>query len=225
MNYFDILINRLLDSQKLKGFTFKKGTSSFVQKFDGGWRKIELPHAHSIVQPSYSVRFDVAYDWYKKFCILSAADQRHTITVGASNKTLGHREFFFFGLAGNGNDDIELYHLEKSVLECATVFFNKYKSIEDVYQYLIEPVIAGNDGLLKIHDGGGEDWFFQYLTICRIVAPQNYEKYKEILLDYEAKWTTGERTNPNFMFYHDRLDEILSYMESLDFSKMMNKSK
>lgn len=56
------------------------------------------------------------------------------------------------------------------------------------------------------------DWVFEYLKLCRIVAPKNYPTLKEILLkQVEFMHTRGE---PNIEIYYLKLEKILYDLEN-----------
>lgn len=67
---------------------------------------------------------------------------------------------------------------------------------------------------------GGFDWAMIDLTLCKIVNPKNYNKLKEIILDrIEFLYN---REEPNVAYYHDKIDDILRYLESLSTTDLEN---
>lgn len=220
MTKFEIIVERLKNESFLAGYTFVKSDSSFIQKFEGGWRKIGLDH-HSVssyltIRPVLLERFDIASKWFEKFSFKTLKDQRSIWTVGASPEMYDCTGYFYFD---DPDKFEETYSNLALVLEkCSQKLFNKFKSIQDVYTYNILPIIEANE----CYNDGGIDWFFEYLIICRIVAKENYDKLKEILLRH-ADWrmTRNKWPEPNMNYYYHRLDEILGYLESLDLEKMV----
>lgn len=67
---------------------------------------------------------------------------------------------------------------------------------------------------------GGFDWAMIDLTLCKIVNPKNYNKLKEIILDRIE--FLNNREEPNVAYYHDKIDDILRYLESLSTNDLEN---
>ncbi|MDE6343061.1 MAG: hypothetical protein K2K93_12175, partial [Muribaculaceae bacterium] len=105
----------------------------------------------------------------------------------------------------------ELNHMRESLIECSKCVFEGYSSLEDMYQREIVPMLNGERELPQ----GGMDWYFESLALCKIVAPENYPRLKEILLQH-AEYRM-QRKEPNMEMYYPRLDEILTYLENYDF--------
>lgn len=224
MTKFERIVERLKKEPFLSGFTFRKSDSSFIQKFDGGLRRIDLEHFNDIicitVLPHFEVRFDIAPKWFEKFSFKTLRDQRNNGTVGASSGMLGFEDGYDFENSQKDFDK-EYAALVKCLKSGAEEVFTKYATLEDVYKYDIVPILKG-EKLMK--DFGGVDYLFDYLMICRIVAPENYNQYKNLFLEYAdntKKHSGPGYRNPNMLYYCDMMDEICSYLESLDLDKMM----
>lgn len=77
-----------------------------------------------------------------------------------------------------------------------------------MYNRLIIPILECNRTLPDV----GADWAFMYLTLTRIVSPENYSAVKGLVLSQVNKM--AERNEPNIIEYMPRLDEIINAMES-----------
>ena len=224
MTKFERIVDQLKNEPFLSGFTFRKSDSSFIQKFEGGYRRIQLEHYNKLisisVQPQFDVRFDIAPKWFEKFSFKTLRDQRHNSTVGASSNMLGFECVYEFD---NSQKDFDKEYA--ALVEClkkgSKEIFSRYTSLEDVFQYDIVPILNG-EKLMKSF--GGVDYLFDYLMICRIVSPENYNQYKKLFLEYAEytkKYNGSGSPNPNMLYYCDMMDEIFAYLESLDLEKMM----
>lgn len=88
-----------------------------------------------------------------------------------------------------------------------------YATLQDYYEMNVVPLLNQNN---KIPDTGAE-WTFQYLALCKLVAPDKYDELKSIIVPQFTKlYKQGE---PNVKYYYPRLNEILSYLENNDIRK------
>lgn len=69
------------------------------------------------------------------------------------------------------------------------------------------PLLEGKRALPDV----GADWAFKYLTLTRIVSPEDYPAGKELVLAQVQKM--ANRHEPNVIDYFSRLDEIINVME------------
>jgi len=125
---------------------------------------------------------------------------------------LEQQDWFEFHIYDDDTQYEEKYKLLRdTIISCATTVFTKFQTLEDYYVNKIHPLLDENAKL----PWGGADWIFEYLAGCLIVAPENYNRLKEILLRHvEERYARNE---PNIMYYYDRMDEILNYLENYDF--------
>ena len=177
------------------------------------------------LHPGFTIRFDFVHRWFEKYGCKPLPVQRGNYTVGATPKkyNLGGKYGGTYIIELNTNSFIEdCDKIKQTIKICAEKFFSEYKTPEDVYIHDILPIIEGKKELPSI----GADWLFENLTICKVVAPENYEKLKDLSLE-RAKWLMtpngGSRPDGNMVHYYDRLDEILGYLESLSVEDLMKK--
>lgn len=222
MTTFERLVDQLKEDSFFKDFTFRKSDSSFIQKFDGGCRYIELEHWYAAicasVRPLFHVRFDFVHKWFEKFSFRTIQDQRSSDTVGISPSQLGLNDIYDF--YPEEKEFKQFNALKETIKICSASLFSKYQTPADVYINDILPRMEGRIAFRRL----GADWIFEYLTICKVVAPENYEKLKSQLLKH-AEWQMfgNERSEPNMVKYYYRLDEILGYLESLSTQDLMKK--
>ena len=210
---FDQIILELTSDVFFDDFRFRKRDSSFFRKTALGKDIIMLDHwkdgDNLIVYPQYLVRFDSLRIWFEKFSFKTKIDQRDGVYVGFSGEMLGSQGKFCFEL-NKSNYSVEINRLTTCLKSNGTLVFNAYSSLEKAYDMEIEPILNGTKELPDI----GADWFFENLTLCRLVHPENYERLKEIHLK-QARYMY-DRGEPNITAYYDRLDEILTYLENLN---------
>lgn len=121
-----------------------------------------------------------------------------------------HTDDKFYFYKDESNFIKEVKKLTECVKKASRTVFDAYSSLEKAYDMEIEPILNGTKELPDI----GADWFFENLTLCRLVHPENYERLKEIHLK-QARYMY-DRGEPNITAYYDRLDEILTYLENLN---------
>lgn len=228
---FSTIITELEKEPFLSDFKFKKSTSSFYKIINGGWKRIELDHWTEwgciSVRPQFDVRFDIASKWFEKFSYKKISVQRDYSVVGCapSMLDLGYgRLDSIVCFDKNGDDFNQKYqYLVDLLTRCSNSFFNKYNTIQDVYYDKILPIIEGKK---EMQDSGGIEWAFEYLTICKVVSPENYDKLKKLIreyINYRMYNPNLPTPDPNIAPYYNQLDEMFSYLESQTIDDLMNK--
>lgn len=217
---FGVIKSLLLQEPEFQGFVFRKQNNKFVFKFNGGAFFIEI---RRVMKWSYeytaaiSVRYDICFKWFEKFSFKSLQDQRQNYLFGESFDMAGLKRSY------EVHNDKELFDNDYSVFKSALVylmknFIPKYSSLTKVYNELVLPIIKGEKSEFRDISADTE---FEYLTVCRIIAPGNYEILKQKAQDsFRLKY---QRKELNYMRYHDRIPEIFEYLESLDLEAMMRK--
>lgn len=205
---FQIVVERLKSEPFLNGFKFRKRDYSFIQQENGLRRSIELDHwikdGVLIVYPIYMVRFDILLKWFEPYSFKSLQDQRDNPSVAFSGNMLERQDKFQVT-----EDSLEQDYttLRDALAECSGMFFPSYTSLHDMFERVIIPILEGKRTLPDI----GADWVFMYLTLTRIVSPENYSAVKGLVLSQVNKM--AKRNEPNIIEYMPRLDEIINAME------------
>ncbi|MDE5882159.1 MAG: hypothetical protein K2H60_10550 [Muribaculaceae bacterium] len=216
MNVYERIVELLKQEPLLQDFKYVKSEYAFVKKVDGVKYWLHLYHFFTFnismtIQPATYVRYDVLEKWWGKFDFISARDHRAIYTAGVSTDMIGFYPFFDFDYDGSNFD--EMYPLlREATIQCAEYTFSTFKTLEDFYKEKVLPVLKGKE----IPPQLGCKWVFEYLTVCRIVHPEFYEKLKEVVMYYVEDRTIAQE--PNIMKFAGKWDEILAYLESLDFS-------
>lgn len=205
---FQIIVERLKSEPFLNGFKFRKRDTSFIQQESGLQRSIELDHWINggvlIVYPIYMVRFDVLLKWFEPYSFKSLQDQRDNPSVAFSGNMFGQQDKFQIVEAGLEHDYITFCN---TLAECSNMIFSSYTSLNDMFDRDIIPILEGKRTLPDV----GADWVFKYLTLTRIVSPEDYQTVKALVLAQVHKME--ERHEPNIIEYILRLDEIINTME------------
>ena len=94
-----------------------------------------------------------------------------------------------------------------TLADCSGIVFQSYTSLRDMFNREIIPILEGKRALPDV----GADWAFKYLTLTRIVSPEDYPAGKELVLAQVQKM--ANRHEPNVIDYFSRLDEIINVME------------
>ena len=205
---FLTVVERLKAEPFLNGFKFRKRDYSFIQQVEGLRRHIELDHWTKngvlIVYPIYMVRFDILLKWFEPYNVKSRQTQQDNPSVGFTGNMLGRRDKFTISEA---NLDCDYSKLCVTLADCSGIVFQSYTSLRDMFDREIIPILEGKRALPDV----GADWAFKYLTLTRIVSPEDYPAVKELVLAQVQKM--ANRHEPNVIDYFSRLDEIISVME------------
>lgn len=205
---FLTVVERLKAEPFLKGFKFRKRDYSFIQQVEGLRRHIELDHWTKggvlIVYPIYMVRFDILLKWFEPYNVKSRQTQQDNPSVGFTGNMLGRRDKFTISEA---NLECDYSKLCVTLADCSGIVFQAYTSLRDMFDLEIIPRLEGKRALPDV----GADWAFKYLTLTRIVSPEDYPAVKELVLAQVQKM--ANRHEPNVIDYFSRLDEIISVME------------
>ena len=205
---FQLIVERLKTEPFLKGFKFRKRDSSFIQQEGGLRRHIELDHWTKdgvlIVYPIYMVRFDILLKWFEPYNVKSRQAQQDNPSIGFTGNMLGRQDKFMISEA---NLECDYSKLCGTLADCSGIVFQSYTSLRDMFNREIIPILEGKRALPDV----GADWAFKYLTLTRIVSPEDYPAGKELVLAQVQKM--ANRHEPNVIDYFSRLDEIINVME------------
>ena len=205
---FLTVVDRLKAELFLNGFKFRKRDYSFIQQEQGLRRHIELDHWTKdgvlIVYPIYMVRFDILLKWFEPYNVKSPQAQQDNPSVGFTGNMLGRQDKFMISEANLERDYSKLCG---TLADCSGIVFQSYTSLRDMFDREIIPRLEGKRALPDV----GADWAFKYLTLTRIVSPEDYPAVKELVLAQVQKM--ANRHEPNVIDYFSRLDEIISVME------------
>lgn len=205
---FLTVVDRLKAELFLNGFKFRKRDYSFIQQEKGLRRHIELDHWTKdgvlIVYPIYMVRFDILLKWFEPYNVKSRQARQDNPSVGFTGNMLGRQDKFMISEANLERDYSKLCG---TLADCSGIVFQSYTSLRDMFDREIIPRLEGKRALPDV----GADWAFKYLTLTRIVSPEDYPAVKELVLAQVQKM--ANRHEPNVIDYFSRLDEIISVME------------
>lgn len=216
MNVYERIVELLKEEPLLQDFKYVKSEYAFVKRADGVKYWLELYHFFTFnismtIQPAAYVRYEVLEKWWGKFDFRSTRDRRSLYTAGVSTDMMGFYPFFVFDY--DGSDFDEMYpKFREAALGCIDHILSNFKTTKDFYNVKVLPILEGKEEPPQL----GSTWVFEYLTAGRILHPESYEKLKEIVMHYVSQRTISEE--PNIMEYKGKWDEILAYLESLDFS-------
>ena len=208
----------LLEHEYFVDFKLRKRDSSLIKKFPTGHEVVELQNwidkNHSsgkqelVIYPVYGKRFDVLHKWFEKFSFKTMSDQRDSYSVGFSGVMLGKTNEYRFPLSETPSVEWDVFR--NDVVCNAKYVFEKYTTLEDVYKYLVHPLVVGG----KTPPDVGAEWVFEYLLLTKIVDSENYGRVKAVIMDQVEKM--HQRREPNIERYYERFDEITSYLEELN---------
>lgn len=219
---FNAIVADLNASDLLSDFKYLKSSSKLVLKTPEIKRVLSLEHSwvsHIFwiaIDPAFGVRFDILHKWFEKYSIRQLKDQRQDESVGFTCGMIYKTADSYYDFLKDGSDFAEKYPpFRDIVLRCAEYVFSKFNTLEDLYEYRIVPVLTGDPQV----PFDQTDWVFEYLALCLLVAPENYNKLKDKLLKIMEKVRVeNPRVNYSLQIYYPLFDEIFAYLESYDFS-------
>lgn len=209
---FDKIVNDLAQLDFFSGYKFRKRDYSLFFKTESGKQFIELDHwrerdttSSLVIYPIYGVRFDILHKWFEKFSVKTLQDQRDRASISFSGSMLGLQDELNFDTNGDGySNEFENFQI---ILKCAEYVFSEYSSLDKLYNKTILPVLDGETGLPDV----GADWIFIDMALCKLVAPANFDKLKQIILSHVEKMYAHQE--PNIPDYYDRFEDIFHYLE------------
>ena len=213
------IIEGLQQDPYFEEFKFRKRDYTFIKKDKIGYKKIVIDNHDSYdpkrdciakaIYPMYFRRFNILHQWFEKHSFRTLATQRDTYSVYDSEPlhTDLNKSYYYFKYDGE-NFEKDLEKLANDIKVRSQNFFNKYKTLQDMYQYEIVPILENTKKL----EGVGADWVFEYLKLCKTVAPEKYPILKEILLK-QIEFMYG-REEPNVVIYYPKLKDILFDIEN-----------
>jgi len=152
------------------------------------------------------VRFDVLYKWFEKFYQGSTLkDLRNWSTFMEFMYLNDEYQIFFYKNGVDFDSDIE--KTVAHILEKSTLLFDLHTSLEQVYRSKVLPILTG-----EMKTSSLEKWFqvFEYLAICKLIEPENFDKLEAIL--YHHFKALNDRKEPNvihyFPIYRDIINEL-----------------
>lgn len=209
-------INLIQEKSFLEDFKFRNRDTSLIKKTKQGFEMIEFQiwenkeqlysnnNFSVIVKPLYLKRFNVLHKWFERFSFKSIIDQRDNYSIGFDGGQLKGRDEFILN-EENFENDFKL--LKKNVEKNSKLVFNKFRDIEDIYDYSIKPLLSREANFPNV----GADWIFEYLSIVKIVNEEELETFNNILYPHITEMY--QKKEPNIIEYYSRYNEILSYLK------------
>lgn len=208
---FDKIVNDLAQLDFFSGYKFRKRDHSLFFKTESGKQFVELDHwrdrdtSSLVIYPVYGVRFDILHKWFEKFSVKTLQDQRDRASISFSGSMLGLQDELNFDTNGDGySNEFENFQI---ILKCAEYVFSEYSSLDKLYNKTILPVLDGETELPDV----GADWIFIDMALCKLVAPANFHKLKQIILSHVEKMYAHQE--PNILDYYNRFEDIFHYLE------------
>ncbi|MCH5347010.1 MAG: hypothetical protein J1E63_07860 [Muribaculaceae bacterium] len=251
MTFTEKIFTRLKENPYFEGYKFCKSPTSFYKKTKGRKETIGISFyyppffqeyiesAVAQIYPYYDVRFDILHRWFYKFDFRSPLAKRlnSSISYIPDMFGLGLRNDFKYPL---NEASFEEYFpkLQDEIITCSSMLFPRFQTLEQLYEFEVQTIldlvppslITGIwDWIYQRVDAVSRriwheqscTWIFQSLALCLIVAPDNYPRWKEIILDQIER--RHKKKEPNMEHYYYRLDEIFDCLEHYDFSKELAK--
>lgn len=218
-NLFNEVLANLLSEQYFSVFTYRKRDCCLLKTNELGFEAIELQYWEGfdltsgkkslVIKPLYLKRFNVLHKWFEKFSFKSKVDQRDNYSIGFDGGMLKEQNLFYFALDKTDFQN-ETETFTNEIIRISTYVFNKFLTLEDLFEYQINPLLNHSAKLPDV----GADWVFEFLTLCKIVEPLRYSILKEIILkQIELMYNRNE---PNIIEYYPKFKEITEYLESLN---------
>lgn len=220
----DLIIQDLRKNTFLADFKFRKTDSVFHSELDGVTKIIELAHWQVYpptaveIYPMYNVRFEILHRWFERFSARTLRDQRNDDSIGFNGKMLSAQNTFIID-SQSKFFEAELDNLRDNIKRNAEYVFSKYSSLQDLYEEIIVPILNGSKEMPNI----GADWMFVDLALCKLVAPENYQKFKQLLVHHVDK--LYKNSEPNILLVYDKMEEMFNFIESSNLKEETKKKR
>lgn len=215
------ILSDLMQDPYLAQFKLRKSDCFFYIK-EGDMRKsISLQHWSDIlashIRPTYGVKFGILMKWFERFSFMTLKDQRYNSEIffqEIDGITRGRRGNIY-DFDKDGENYIEtITTLREDLVNASTFIFNKYNTLENVFQSEVQPLL---DVIRELGPRDiGADWIFTDLRLCQLISPKDYPKLKEILMKhFNFMYQRGE---PNIELLVNKVgsvDKILAYLDYL----------
>lgn len=222
MNKKDVIniMGAIVSDSYFREFVVRKSDASIIRKLPFGFMRV-IPRYYNTydlvrddlaleITPFYEIRFNVLHKWIEKYSKRALQYQRDDYSIAFWGDKLGTTNEFFF-LENREDFEIDFQKLYIDIVRNAKHVFSKYSSLDSYYDYCINDVLNGK----RQFPDEGFEWVIEHLIATRIVAPSNYERVKEHVLQ-RVDWMM-DRGNPNMELYYNDLPMILGDLESTDF--------
>lgn len=209
---FETIISDIKNDSFFSEYKFKKSENMLYLRDHDSTLFVELDHwqdyGECTIYIIYGRRFEILTKWFEKFSFKTLRDQRNNPNVMWDNTHFGQEEFIYFDYKFSDYKE-KMRVMLPMIKENLASFAKKYSTLEDYYREDVLPVIRGDKELPDV----GADWIFIYLTLGFLVDRENYTTLKNLILE-RVEWM-HRRHEPNIAHYYDRMNEIISYMETL----------
>ncbi|MBQ5830761.1 MAG: hypothetical protein IIW44_03910 [Alistipes sp.] len=169
-------------------------------------------------RPLLLARYDILHRWFEeKYKPTSRYKYKRCTVMGGFENDFEFGEFYSDGR----NYNEEYNRLRDVIIPTSAEFIEKYSTMEGLYWHRVEPIMRGERHIPTT----APDDMLAFLTLTRIVAPENYPLFKDFVIEkYNAELNhiyvdkNGRsfcKSNPNFSEMLGPLDEILADLERL----------
>ena len=212
------MVSKYLGEPLFEGFAVRKSDCCLIQKNALGYRKVVFDRYVSFdrnelaleITPTYAVRYNILHKWIEKYSVRTLKDQRGDGSVSFTGDMLGRTECFYFPLSGKDfYKDSQL--LKREVFRNAEYVFSQFGTLKKFYENHVQLHIANKCKFFS----QDIDWGIEMLIATRLIAPEDYEKNKQVIMNRFEE--INALKDPNIEFYYDRLPEIIADMEQTEF--------
>ena len=202
------VIERLKSEPCLNTFKLRKRDMTFYWQDDDNRRYIKLENwmddGAIVIRPAYKVRFDILSNWFRPFSAKKLREHLEQPSVAFTGEAFGCQDKYII-TEENFEQDYSVLRDEFS--KCMFTLCSSYATMRDMYDNEIIPILEGK----RAFPDNSAERMFQYLTLAKVVSPNDYPKVKELILSQIH--ILAEKQDPYIIEYLPRLDEIIAAME------------
>lgn len=213
----DSITDSLLANPIFKDFHVRKKDHSIIYKNKMVTKSLEfkiLVFSERIwIIPYYFIRYEVLRKWFETHSHKSITDQKKIASFTYFGKKLNVQDTFKFNKDWSNYVE-EFQIMESTIIKSSEYVFNKLGTLKGCYSEIIAPIIKNH---CKLQDVGFE-WVVDMTALCKIVNPDAYACFKNIVLN-QIEYM-HRKNEPNVEMYYNKLDDIFADLESQDFSEM-----
>lgn len=223
---YESLVDVLSSIDFFKYYKWNKGWKMLIEKSENTVKSIEFRLFQSVsderddifsfaLTVTITIRFKILHEWFEEFYQGSSIRDYKKKSIKFKNVfTHGDGGYLYFHSDGK-NLKSTLLKAKNRIFDESTSFFESFKSLEDTYNNLIEPILERPE-ILKKKLNSGTPWIFEYLALTKIVEPSEYEALKKILGKHLKELYEDEEINA--LDYYPIYNKAIEKLESITFS-------
>lgn len=210
--------NKIMTWVTFNKYKISRNNKTLVYKVDDGFYKIELntyqgfdlnrDEVSNEIIPYYYRRWDILHDWFKEYTVLTTRDFNSRASIFLEGENLGFQNNFHF-LVSNKDFSKDFTLFKEQIIQTENVFYDKFKTLKDLYEYDALPIIENKDYKFNINS---VDDLFILLRLVYIISPNDFEELNNRVYTH-LSFMGDEIEHPDALNYLPLYDKIIKSLK------------